>query len=863
MALPPSAFQSTVNPAFISTPLPPLAPCSNSYRCQRRGIVCRAAKDDQNDAPKRDSISEWVARARSQGRARRARASNTSNSKNSSSNRAGAASALDAVDRLFGGNDSTSNDSSSIRYSEQAQPVSEQQRKQWLSDLRRAGSRSREQSNEDEDADEPSSPTSSTRRKVSRPRSSRKRASSLSEQFLDDELDHGFAEATVYDRQEDQDNNYNGEEYMDDQITLPAGTIGRRRTTRKRPTVLDSFDEDDADTNPRRSSASRSNRSQPRSFGRRRSGTPNVSNRDNEHVVSEELDDDIDNNLPNSRTSRFSRPRSTTKSIKRKGAKDSSSTMDSSFSRLLDIARRGGTSIGTRSRKPDFESLQEAMSDVDSTVPTSNQRRRGSSSASNRSSRKATTERPIQQLLEMSRSSSTSKTRKGRIFDDEEEISKSDEETFDNGNRTLRSIGIKIPQRQETRRKYSATRRVGGRLRKIHTPPEEWAPLTADEIATIRSDQTPLVPRRPIGAEPIRDCAHCYGSGLEMCSVCVGTGWVEPLRKREGNAKETKHDAQVRSVWERPNLCIHKDGSAQCPFCNGIGKSFCSVCEGSGSALKKGFDPADKYIAFDMFQGGSTPLDSDDYEIIDDDECVEVTVGEESETEEEKEEEDLIYSGHPNSFESSLPHLEQSTLEADKTSSDDVEYDEPEFEFSNGVHDEEYTDFGSKPQRRPLLRRVRRFKDDYIPFSDRVLDDEKTVVGRAKSKTSRTSVAQNDLTLVDEDLEDDEDDDVEEDDDDDDDELENELLEVDVADDDVLDDDEDEDEHELEDENDIDEVELDDDNDLNLEDNEFLGDEDEDDAEQDLDGVLPMFDEREEVERAQVEVVDTDEFDGH
>ena len=838
MAISPSTLHSTTNPTFISAPFPP-RPRPRYLTYQRCAVTCRATKDDQNDGTKRDSIAEWVARARSQGRARRARASNASSSSNSS-NRAGAASALDAVDRLFGGNDSASTDTPPLRYSGQGQIASEEQRKQWLSDLRRAGSRPREQSVEDEDIVVKNPAISSARRKVSRPRGRPQRTSASKNQLVDEELDEGFAQAAIYDDQVDEDDS-NDEEGVDDQIIMPSSTIesSRNRKSRKRSTVVDSVNDKYGN------STNRSSRARPRSSTSRRSRSINTSSPDNNHPGEEEFVEDYERNLSSSHVSRSGRTRSSARISRRRNsnATKGTNTATTSFSRLLEIARNGGTSESTRSRKPDFESIHEAMSDLEQTTPTSNRNRR-------RPSKKIPTDGPIRQLFQMSRSTSASDARKALVFDDEEAVN-IEEEAFDNGSRTLRSIGIKVPEKQETRRKYSTTRRVGGRVRKIHSPPADWGPMTNNEIANIRSDKTPLVPRRSIGAEPVRDCPECYGTGLEMCSVCVGTGWVEPVQRERQGTKGTKREALVRRVWEQPNLCISSDGSAQCPYCNGIGKSFCSTCEGSGSALRKGFDPADKYIAYDMFQG-ETPssLDREDFEIIDDDAFVEVTLGgeekrgREEEEEEEEEEEDLIYSGTPNAFEFTLPHLEHSALDlTNKTSAVDDEYEEPEFEFSNGVHDEEHTDFGSKPQRRPLLKRVRSFKDDYIPFSDdRAIENESVAdnVRLAKSKSVRTSETnedeEDDIALIANDLDDDIDDDDDDDDDEEDDdevELESGLLDVEVGD--VLDDEDDDDDDDLE------EAELDDEDTIELDDTEFLGVEDEDDTE--------FFDEGDDIER--------------
>lgn len=849
MAVSSSTQQTSANPAFISVPFPSSRPrCSTRSSYQRHGITCCATKDDQNDSGKRDSISEWVARARSQGRARRARASNTPNSTNSSSNRAGAASALDAVDRLFGGNDSTSTGNPELRSSGQSQPISGEQRKQWLNDLRRSGSRQLEQSTEDENIDETTSPISSARQKISRPHGRRKRPSPLSKQFVDENLNSGFAEATVYDEDDS-----NGEEDVDDQVMLPSrATRSRQQRSSKISTkFVDSANNDIADMSSQLSSTNRSSRLRSRTSAGYRARTVRMNNHGNNQVEHEDLEDDVESNLSVSSTVRSTRARSASRRAKRKDSKTNrsatnSTTVNTSFSKLLEIARSGGIPTRNRSRRPDFESLQDAMSDLEEKAPTNSRRRKSNAKSTGRSSKKSISEGPIQQLFDMSRSSRTSDARKALVFDDTEETLNSDEETFDNGNSTLRSIGIKVAEKKETRRKYSATRRVGGRLRKINAPPADWAPMTSSEIATLRSDKTPLVPRRPIGAEPVRHCAECYGTGLEMCSVCVGTGWVAPLHNRKRETKETKHDAQVRRVWEQPNLCIHKDGSAQCPCCNGIGKSLCSECEGSGSALRKGFDPADKYIAFDMFQGGSTPLDNENFEVIDDKEFVEVVEGEEYEKDGEEEEEDLIYSGTANGFEFTLPHLERSTLElVNKTRVADDQYEEPEFEFPNGVYDEEHTDFGSKPQRKPLLRRVKGFKDDYIPFSgDRRTKDESaggvSGVRLVKSKIGRTTEPEDDIALVAHDVEDEEDD-VE---------LESSILDV-SATDNVLDEDEDD----LDDENDIDDAGLDGDNGLELEeDNEFLGDEDEDGADPDLEPVLPIFGEGDDEE-------DGNEFD--
>lgn len=374
------------------------------------------------------------------------------------------------------------------------------------------------------------------------------------------------------------------------------------------------------------------------------------------------------------------------------------SNVKSSFARLIDIARRGGapTSRSGRHRRPDFESMAEAMADVRNT---GKKREAAPRKTENQSGVKS-----IKRIMNMTRL----------------DAGNADEEDDDNDDITA----PRGDEDHEPRQRYIATRRVGGRQRRILEVPAEWEPMSEEHIARLKSESAPLAPGRSIGADPVRDCSSCVGTGLETCAVCVGTGWVVPLRG-EASHSQGRALAQVRAVWELPNLVIDREGSAQCPHCVGIGRSLCVRCEGSGSALRKGFDPADKYKVYDMFQGADGEYDDDDDDVSYND----IDFSDDNEPQNADEDDYFIYTGEASGFGLSLPSLESSAFEhgdtatvapvADAEGADDSDY---YIDALSGVYDEDMDDFRSKPNRRPLFGRVRSSTQNASSFST-VIDD--------------------------------------------------------------------------------------------------------------------------------------------
>ena len=100
-------------------------------------------------------------------------------------------------------------------------------------------------------------------------------------------------------------------------------------------------------------------------------------------------------------------------------------------------------------------------------------------------------------------------------------------------------------------------------------------------------------------------------------------------------------------MWDHPNLVVDNRGYAQCLFCCGIGKEFCSDCEGSGSKLRKGFSLEDRYRIFDMFPESREITEDDIYDDEDDDEYEDDDEEDQDSDEEEDEYEYSIYRGSP------------------------------------------------------------------------------------------------------------------------------------------------------------------------------------------------------------------------
>lgn len=191
-------------------------------------------------------------------------------------------------------------------------------------------------------------------------------------------------------------------------------------------------------------------------------------------------------------------------------------------------------------------------------------------------------------------------------------------------------FGSKPKRRSGRRQRYTAVRRVGGRTRRILNPPLEWQPMDQDEVGQVRSENRPLGGRGPRKSQlqgVIADCQSCRGAGTETCAICLGSGWVAPLNEPSGKEKTGRREL-LEEFWSRPNLVVDIHGNAQCVRCNGIGKQFCGSCQGSGSALRKGFSLSERYEVFDMF-----PSVSDDAVVDGDEEYDELEEEDEVENE--------------------------------------------------------------------------------------------------------------------------------------------------------------------------------------------------------------------------------------
>lgn len=383
-----------------------------------------------------------------------------------------------------------------------------------------------------------------------------------------------------------------------------------------------------------------------------------------------------------------------------------------SFVRLLDVARRGGSA--PRRRKPDLEPLSAVLGVPDDSVDEAGTIPQPRAAAA--------TSAPAPASTSENRQDSGRLFGVGRLLDLARRGPRTAEPDVDEDEVPVRE------GEQSPRQRFIATRRVGGRMRRVREAPEEWGPMSDRDIGRLRSESHPLDGNRgKVGADAIRECTDCFGTGLEMCSVCVGSGWVEPIKSDGPQPRPL-----VQQMWARPNLVIDRDGTAQCVYCAGMGKRQCKTCEGSGSALKKGFDPTDKYKVFDMFQGATSRTVAQEGEGFA--ESVEVEEEfddfEDVDGEEEESEEFAIYTGDANGldFGLNLPNLEKSAIERD-TEADVIELAKDGQQPSqNGFYDEDdVVDFARPPQRNPILKRIEvrhksKRKANAIPIKT-VLDD--------------------------------------------------------------------------------------------------------------------------------------------
>lgn len=306
------------------------------------------------------------------------------------------------------------------------------------------------------------------------------------------------------------------------------------------------------------------------------------------------------------------------------------------FARLLDVARRGGLSPGSQ------DVGHSAVAPGDPGVSANARSAKGRSSgvktphaASRGHDRSKQRPASAVDLLGL---------RRKNAYDVDDDVSGMDEMgAEEEGEGEGEDERTPTGWARDRKQKFIATRRVGGRERQILGRPVQWDPMTDEEIAGVRSESRPLIESgRAFGDVHVSDCKDCFGSGLEPCRICVGAGWVDPPPTTEEERRRLHYDVSL--VWDRPNLVIDTAGAAQCPFCNGLGKQFCSTCEGSGSSLRKGFNVDERYQIFDMFQGSD--MVNGDEEIYGED-----IYGEEDlEDSVDEQEEYSIYTGSPDDY---------------------------------------------------------------------------------------------------------------------------------------------------------------------------------------------------------------------
>lgn len=271
--------------------------------------------------------------------------------------------------------------------------------------------------------------------------------------------------------------------------------------------------------------------------------------------------------------------------FKEHGGKSSAQTKSSikSFENFMKVARKGPNSRGGIRKRFKVSERRRAREEVSETV---------------RDERTV-----MSQLLGITDKSRTSNEKD----DDYEPVDDIMEKTITVGGSRVRDEHRNGRRRQH----YLAVRRIGGRTRTVSRPPEDWLPMTEEDVEEVQTDSRSLGGKKSLGrhVNVVSDCKTCIGSGLETCRVCRGEGWVKPLK--EG----VETNALLEELWSRPNLVVDSHGEAQCVFCRGIGKEFCSTCEGSGSALNKGFSVVEFNKVFDMFpnvEGDSVVVEEDD-----------------------------------------------------------------------------------------------------------------------------------------------------------------------------------------------------------------------------------------------------------
>ncbi|CDF41010.1 unnamed protein product [Chondrus crispus] len=343
------------------------------------------------------------------------------------------------------------------------------------------------------------------------------------------------------------------------------------------------------------------------------------------------------------------------------------------------------------------------------------------------------------------------------------------------------------------RQKFTAVRRVANRSFKIHKPPDEWKPMTEEEIAKVRSDGRSIGGGR-VGSSKgkgiVANCQTCRGSGLDTCSACLGSGWVPPLDKI-GMSESRKE--LLEKIWNRPNLCVDNYGEAQCILCNGIGKQFCDSCKGSGSALRKGFSLSEKREIFDF----DDPEEDDS--CLGEDEDADIDEDDVDEYEEDEEEEYQLYTGPEESFNFHRTSTSFNSETGDGDESDDdlrignedeLEVDDESAELLATLEAMHLADLeergsermGDRKRRSEVNDRARDARDagfDLDIESDEIMDD---VSGEHGIEENMKMTELDDEDDLDDDL-DEEDDDLDNDDDDDLDDEDEDDLDDDIDDD--------------------------------------------------------------------------------
>lgn len=329
---------------------------------------------------------------------------------------------------------------------------------------------------------------------------------------------------------------------------------------------------------------------------------------------------------------------------------DATLFLDSSFESLMRIARMGpagAANVNSRrrnvrnGREPHYRTVPVGSSASDANVESrASPRSNGSSLSGQATSRRS----DASSLLGLTKEIISSQDYSKNEEDDYEETDNEMEQTV-RLDRTTLPGAVK-------RQQFPAVRRFGGRTRRILERPEEWRPLTEEQVSNVTSDSRSLTGDSSGGQKFIEsDCSSCVGSGMETCKLCMGEGWLTPVKLEHRKDYDDGLLRLIDEVWSLPNLVISSDGEAQCVRCNGVGKEFCRECKGSGSAVKKGFDLSEKYRVFDIFSdtGEGPSLDEIDFEWdeVDVDESDEDEEGDEDEYEAVDMDTFQLYQGSP------------------------------------------------------------------------------------------------------------------------------------------------------------------------------------------------------------------------